>query len=139
MSGTYHDLNFFFFNKNPYEQALLISHGSVILLIRLPPGVQDCNKQRRHHLSDAGGLEECGLEQHHQADTLHHGGLTRGTQAAYYPLYVYADKTKSTLTSTTLRTCTSLALKKNKTHTPSRNHSHDRQSQSITDGEQKVE
>lgn len=50
------------------------------------PGVEDCDKQRRHHLSNAGGLEECGLEQHHQADTLHHGGLTRGAQAAYYPL-----------------------------------------------------
>lgn len=58
----------------------------VILSIYLSQGVEDCDKQRRHHLSNAGGLEECGLEQHHQADTLHHGGLTRGAQAAYYPL-----------------------------------------------------
>lgn len=50
-----------------------------------PPGVADCDKQRRHHFPNAGGLEECGLEQHHQADTLHHGGLTRGAQAADYP------------------------------------------------------
>lgn len=58
----------------------------VISLLCPPSGVKDCDQQRRHHLSNAGGLEECGPEQHHQADTLHHGGLTRGAQAAYYPL-----------------------------------------------------
>lgn len=58
----------------------------VILLMYLSAGVADCDKQRRHHLSNAGGLEECGLEQHHQADTLHHGGLAGGAPAAYYPL-----------------------------------------------------
>lgn len=58
----------------------------VILSTCRSSGISDCDKQCRHHLSNAGGLEECGLEQHHQADTLHHGGLTRGAQAAYYPL-----------------------------------------------------
>lgn len=58
----------------------------VILLTYLSQGIADCDKQRRHHLSNARGLEERGLEQHHQADTLHHGGLAGGAQAAYYPL-----------------------------------------------------
>lgn len=51
-----------------------------------PPGISDCDKQCRHHLPNAGGLEERGPEQHHQADTLHHGGLAGGAQAAYYAL-----------------------------------------------------
>lgn len=58
----------------------------VMLLISPSSGISDCDKQRWHHLSDAGGLEECGPEQHHQADTLHHGGLAGGAQAAYYAL-----------------------------------------------------
>lgn len=57
-----------------------------MLRVYLSAGVAHRDKQRRHHLSDAGGLEECGPEQHHQADTLHHGGLPRGAQAAYCPL-----------------------------------------------------
>lgn len=39
------------------------------------PGISDGDPQRRHHVPDAGGLEERGPEQHHQADSLHHGGL----------------------------------------------------------------
>lgn len=58
----------------------------VIMLTYLSKGIADCDKQCRYHLSNARGLEECGLEQHHQADTLHHGGLAGGAQAAYYTL-----------------------------------------------------
>lgn len=53
--------------------------------LRWFPGVADGDQQRRHHLPNAGGLEECGPEQHHQADTLHHGGLAGGAQAADCP------------------------------------------------------
>lgn len=57
-----------------------------MLSFHLPTGVSDCNKQCRYHIPNAGGLEERGPEQHHQADTLHHGGLAGGAQAAYYAL-----------------------------------------------------
>lgn len=56
------------------------------VLMRLWEGVADGDPQCRHHLSDDGGLEERGPEQHHQADTLHHGGHMGGAPAAHHPL-----------------------------------------------------
>lgn len=72
--------------KNESLQELQQTFDCSTLLVYLSSGVSDCDQQRRYHLSDAGGLEERGPKQHHQADTLHHGGLAGGAQAAYYAL-----------------------------------------------------
>lgn len=79
-------LNKVYMNKHSCWLIWVCVYVILVLLIYLSPGIKDGDKQHWHHLPNARGLEECGPEQHHQADTLHHGGLTRGAQAAHYPL-----------------------------------------------------
>lgn len=49
-------------------------------------GIKNSDPQCRHHISNAGGLEECGSEQHYQTNPLYYGGLTGGTQKAHHTM-----------------------------------------------------